>query len=884
MIRATMLWTTKVGVLCLSLLLICVRLSCSQQPGASITINEHGLLYASVQVERTIATTTSSQEGNSFWTVTVEEASSNTRRINHDSKEDHLIVLEQTVLLEWHYEETGGNNKRVGEATCTFLIALEPVQQHPQEEASYHDYSSRTFIVTLWEEDHVGPKVLLTRRLATLPRTTTSHHHPRQKRFNNPVAKVVLFSTTPPVEHVQSQTLTEPTQEDIEIHSSVQTWRLWWLLAGISLWYLLRDLKKERNPNPQQVLPAVPAAVALLGEQRILDREWEEASEHDSCSDDVRSEEESTMGNHSSEEEESLLSPLEESLTSEENEEHYRDVNGIPRRREEPRRSVRWSDQEESRAAHGTMEEALLVRYPAETAHHSSSMEEDETSSCGSVVLGANEDVLVCTAKVQETGRPAPSIHERLCVSECQPTKLTRAIDVLLERSEASFDAMHRPAEIETTSGFQSLQLLQDHSNPSTPEESSVPITEETAPQDYMTSQSNTISNCGRPATSRQPNVKQDNDMQAAATSSDERPRTRDENPTAQLHGEESIRPSAVDDGIRLNHGESLTTLRSLDVAKEALPASRCNTDTDLESLKEANGTKALPQEDEKGAITTKTYPRTSRSESLQNSGAERDICKIFFSSPRDYYHQATSPLVVEWTTQSQTETTESSPGDLSAATINAEIVIGGPPRSAMEQEQGITHRLTVDASSVIRPSSTEGTYAVPNDIDKASFQVQQGTVECQFSQQVDSLLEDANTQNHEDTRTVDCETVETLEMSTNEHPQARIMDLPPRRKQSTTSLPAPTKFEMEKETPKKVSEGSWNMVPRVVVLTIILTQKKPATLSVTTTPFGRPSRLPRYLRHQIIGAKTNPTKGSRLLGVVYKPAVVPPRLLSIAR
>jgi hypothetical protein len=113
---------------------------------------------------------------------------------------------------------------------------------------------------------------------------------------------------------------------------------------------------------------------------------------------------------------------------------------------------------------------------------------------------------------------------------------------------------MHRPVEIEKTSGFQSSKLLQGQSDPSTSEESHVVlIIEETAPQDTPPLQSDTISNRGgRPATPRQPNTKQNKDMQAAATSSDERPRTRDENPTAQLHGEESTRPS-VDDRIRMN-------------------------------------------------------------------------------------------------------------------------------------------------------------------------------------------------------------------------------------------------------------------------------------------------------------------------------------------
>jgi hypothetical protein len=112
---------------------------------------------------------------------------------------------------------------------------------------------------------------------------------------------------------------------------------------------------------------------------------------------------------------------------------------------------------------------------------------------------------------------------------------------------------MHRPAENETTSGFQSSKLLQGHSDPSTPEKSPVvPIIEETAPQDTPPSRSDTIPNRGRPATSRQPNAKEDKDMQATVMSSDERPRTRDENPTAQLHGEKSTRPP-VDDRIRMN-------------------------------------------------------------------------------------------------------------------------------------------------------------------------------------------------------------------------------------------------------------------------------------------------------------------------------------------
>jgi hypothetical protein len=97
---------------------------------------------------------------------------------------------------------------------------------------------------------------------------------------------------------------------------------------------------------------------------------------------------------------------------------------------------------------------------------------------------------------------------------------------------------------------FQHKQIVQL----STPKESHVVfIIEETAPQDTPPLQSDTISNHGRPAMLRQPNAKQDNNMQAAVTSSDERPRTRDENSTAQLHGEESTRPSVDDNRIRVN-------------------------------------------------------------------------------------------------------------------------------------------------------------------------------------------------------------------------------------------------------------------------------------------------------------------------------------------
>jgi hypothetical protein len=113
------------------------------------------------------------------------------------------------------------------------------------------------------------------------------------------------------------------------------------------------------------------------------------------------------------------------------------------------------------------------------------------------------------------------------------------------------FNAMHRPAEIEATSGFQSSKLLQGQSDPSTPEESHVvPIIEETAPQDMPPLQSDTISNRGRPAMARQPNANQDKDMQAAATSSDERPRGHE---MRILHGEESTRPSVDDSRIRVN-------------------------------------------------------------------------------------------------------------------------------------------------------------------------------------------------------------------------------------------------------------------------------------------------------------------------------------------
>ncbi|KAG7336635.1 hypothetical protein IV203_024130 [Nitzschia inconspicua] len=120
-----------------------------------------------------------------------------------------LIYRSQRIFWQWNGTTIDDSlpAKSLFTATCSFLIPLQPPivpspENHPSSNSNHlyqellPEHVTRTYVISLWkvQEDDDGNdprQILLTRRLATLPRWA----HPRQTI--DPVAKVTLSYTVP---------------------------------------------------------------------------------------------------------------------------------------------------------------------------------------------------------------------------------------------------------------------------------------------------------------------------------------------------------------------------------------------------------------------------------------------------------------------------------------------------------------------------------------------------------------------------------------------------------------------------------------------------------------------------------------------------------------
>lgn len=201
-----------------------------------------------------------------IWTVSVEEIQVGGRHVQKDESKPTLKPYSQLVLLEWkkrkevnEYVEyvtasshdtdikngfTNTNavaSKRLyqnsvhfsGTANCTFMIPLE------RDDSSFHSSPSltKTFIVSLMQSTRLAASMtstslyddirsnnnsherntttVLTRRLATLPRKTYSHH----QSIIDPVAKITLHHSQRQMYHEEPQLPGYTLSEDYDFNS-----------------------------------------------------------------------------------------------------------------------------------------------------------------------------------------------------------------------------------------------------------------------------------------------------------------------------------------------------------------------------------------------------------------------------------------------------------------------------------------------------------------------------------------------------------------------------------------------------------------------------------------------------------------------------------------
>ena len=267
--------------------------------GVHVNVNAHGLLIVSTTI---VSTTKKFRDDASWllWTLTVQEAaaaaeaaeaaeaavaasSSNTTtgtKNNNLNTDSSIAMIEQHVSIDWRYFHE--SSEWLGEATSTFVVPLEAEPyggsgsgSGSSSGSSHHQ--SRTWIVTLWEQlplsnnnstsTSTNNKILLTRRLATLPR----HSHSRHSRFD-PVARVSLFYY---YDSTKTTTTTTTSREDIRSSSSIQTtttrstWSTWsdyflgWAWIVFLMFLVVLAGKKPPNHHDHD-LPDPPRVIRLV--------------------------------------------------------------------------------------------------------------------------------------------------------------------------------------------------------------------------------------------------------------------------------------------------------------------------------------------------------------------------------------------------------------------------------------------------------------------------------------------------------------------------------------------------------------------------------------------------------------------------------------------
>jgi hypothetical protein len=251
---------------------------------AGVVVNRHGLLMAHVRIVGSTGYDPSTTSTTKLWKVTVEEAPN---AVGIPSRLSNIRLEKQvpSSSLKWMPLQ----NEWVGEGVVTFVIPFEPSSSSPTNDDDDDDdddvemsvYSSRTFILTLWQVDNDRGTSPSTRRLATLPRVPNSLHG------LNPVAQVTLHGASVEARNSSSTVLTLTTQTKEESRWSIFIWEcllLWGVAVTVFCSHIcisisMRKYKKQKIEAHAHLPVQVPVVHVADHRNTPAQHLWREETE-----------------------------------------------------------------------------------------------------------------------------------------------------------------------------------------------------------------------------------------------------------------------------------------------------------------------------------------------------------------------------------------------------------------------------------------------------------------------------------------------------------------------------------------------------------------------------------------------------------------------------